>query len=906
MGLRKPIFCRLSKVVLKRNAVCLFLLWTASFAAFTTSAHAKEPPAAGIVLFDGPKGAAYVQMTGIALNGKTEVRICDGVAKIDKKTYDVLPRAQLAGATSLERGSDGVLTLTSQSKPVCVVPSNLKFDKNPEFTPAEAAEQALLQGVPVSASLPGLAAPELKPGVRLVFVPAPDSDLAEYLRAQRANSIPDWQDFLLHFPTSTHLADARSGLAELHQHAAETAFAEYQKLAAAHNPDIALLKQAGTEAHAAREAIPEYGPAAKLVETIGQQLDMLLEADRAELRSYRDALQNHAAGYSHLAAAKRHVQQLLEVRNDYAPVLNLRRDVIGEEDTLGSTLAHAESLARTGRYDEALSALEPYRGFAPEVARIDAVLTSIYTYHLNQGREQAAHQSWEPAAAEFRKALAIRGQDPEANAALQNAMAQAALVRNQTAANMAVLQSNAYAEKGDFIAAYDTLAELPDAQQALVKVQLSALTRDYLTAASRRAQKLQETHIPIRSRADADAVRQACDLLDRAGGLSRDPALKLKHDFLAGKVSTYYIAEAKRYFDKPLGSGAAIGWLYLREAQHYDANLDLVKDQLRDLNASYAPIYQRRARLSIGIVIRDQTSRSNSSGFADQMTDAIATGLESLGVANIVRQPPEAADPMQPNFILLGEILEHRVVKNTGLETLPSKYRAGTHEIKSPAWVQASNDYEATKQQLADLQRSLAEAQAQHKKKEVIAAANDAVKQAQQNVDDLKHKLDTTVQTAVEAIVESYRYTKKTIDLTGSIELSFRISDRSGSVIEPPASVRKDNRKSTSVLENVKPEDTEGITNQGVEPDETQFLTDLEIEARNTLVKAVREKTAGLPAKILQEARTRAQHGDMDGAGEEYVLYLNATPDEPSPERAEAAKFLRDQFNLTVSGAAKP
>jgi hypothetical protein len=44
----------------------------------------------------------------------------------------------------------------------------------------------------------------------------------------------------------------------------------------------------------------------------------------------------------------------------------------------------------------------------------------------------------------------------------------------------------------------------------------------------------------------------------------------------------------------------------------------------------------------------------------------------------------------------------------------------------------------------------------------------------------------------------------------------------------------------------------------------------------------------------------------MDGAGEEYVLYLNATPDGPSPERAEAAKFLRDQFNLTVSGAAKP
>src|SRR6267143_6201773 len=93
-------------------------------------------------------------------------------------------------------------------------------------------------------------------------------------------------------------------------------------------------------------------------------------------------------------------------------------------------------------------------------------------------------------------------------------------------------------------------------------------------------------------------------------------------------------------------------------------------------------------------------------------------------------------------------------------------------------------------------------------------------------------------------------------------------------------------RGSTAVvLEDVKPEDTEGITNQSLEPDEAQFLTDLEIEARNALVKAVRKKASELPATVLQEARTHAQHGDLDGAAELYLMYLNSTPETSSPER---------------------
>ncbi len=908
MSQGKPILSRVSGAVLKSRCAARVSAraFLAMFFAVSISAPARDASPAAIALFDGPRGAAYVQITGLTVNGKTELRICDGVPKLDKRTYDALPRTQLAGAASLARGADGVLTLTVDAKPVCVVPANLKFDKAPELTPAEAAEQAVLQGTPVSSSGPDLGLPAFKPGVRLVFVPAPDAELAEYLRVQRANSVSEWQDFLQRYPSSSRAADARNALAGLHEHEAEKAFTQYQKLAPAQKPDLALLKQAHAEAQAAGQAASGYQPAFKLSEAIHHEMDGLLDTDQAELKAFHDALEHHSPGYAHLVAAKRQVGQLSEIEGDYAPVKNLRGEIANEDKKLESAVANAESLLDARRYDEALTALGGYGAFAGEVPRIGAVLNAAYEYHFNRGRDLASRQDWEHATEELRKAVAIRSNSQEAGAALNAAMTRLTATRNQQAANMAVVQSDEYATKGDFIEAYNTLATLPDAQRALVADRISALSRDYVTAASRHAQKLQDVHLPIRGRADEDAVREACELLDHASSLTGDPAVKLKHDFLAGKLSSYYIDQAKKRLDKPLGSGAGVGWLYLQEAQRYDANVGIVKDQLRDLMAAYAPVYQRRSRLSVGVVIRDQTSRQNSVGFADQMAAAIANGLELSGMpVDVVRRPADATDALQPNFLLVGEILEHRVVKNANLETLQSKYRAGTHEVKNPAWLQASSDSEAAQQQLAAAQHALADAQAQHKKKEIIAAANDAVQQAQQHADELRHKLETTDQTRVEVVVEPYQYTKKTVDLAASIDLAFRLNDRSGNVVVPTVSVHKDNHKSAAVLENVKPEDTEGITNKSVEPDEVQFLTDLEIAARDALVQAVREKASGLPAKILEDARSRAQRGDLDGAAEAYVLYLNATRESPSPERDEAARFLHDQFNLAPPASSK-
>jgi hypothetical protein len=245
------------------------------------------------------------------------------------------------------------------------------------------------------------------------------------------------------------------------------------------------------------------------------------------------------------------------------------------------------------------------------------------------------------------------------------------------------------------------------------------------------------------------------------------------------------------------------------------------------------------------------------------------------------------------------------MVKNTNLETLPSKYRAATREVKNEAWLTANQSYTQAQQDLTQAQHAVTDAQQRHNKKDLVSAT-DGLTVAQQKADDLRKQLDAINPTRPEAVLEPYNYTRKTIDVTAVVELAFRLTDTSGNVIDSTPSIQREDHKTHVVLENVKPEDTEGIKAMNTPPDEEQFVTDLELQARDALVRAIGEKAAHLPEKILQQARQRSQQQDIDGAAAEYIVFLNSTPDNGSPERAEAAGFLRDHFSLGVVTSASP
>jgi hypothetical protein len=860
--------------------------------------QSKDVPITAIELYDGPNGAAFVQLTGLLINGKAEVRSCTGVTQINKSNYGKLPKVALTSSvTSLERDAKGTMTLTRGTESECVVPTNLKFEKDESLTPAQLADRAALSGQVLSSSEKGVAAlPPFKPTVKIVFVQSPDTELAEYLRANRAHSIAQWQDYLARYAKAAHTDAAKQSLVALLLKDGNDGLAAYRSSVSSSSPAYAQLRTAYLRADQAHELIPANNDASKLRDAVHSELVIVADKIRAELQAYRQAVANHTTGYAHLGISRQLTEQTLGVDPHFDQGKTLEDAIGGETKRIGAAMQSGESNIAAQHYDEAVAAISDFRAFADEEPRVGAILDTAYKHHFEQGKADIASQKWRDAVQEYQRAVSIKP-TAEATAALKQAQGSLQSSNDQAAADNALQQSNAFEQDKKYIEAYEVVADLPETQRALVKDRIQALEPNYVKSASDEAKRLMDAHNPIQGRADEIGVQQAYSYLQRACTLEPDNQnLKLRRDLVSQTLSDYYVARAKTYLDKPLGSGVGVAWLYLREAQQYQPN----RDDIRDERTKYYAIHNIRSTLSIKVVFRDQTSRRDSSGFADQLSDAIATGLETTALpVRIIRAAD--ATPIDPNFQLVGDVLEHRPVTKPSIESLDSEYLVGTRDIPNEDWNRASREYEAANQDVQKAQRTL-EATRTHGKKKDIATAQQAVDDAQKKVDTLGRKLDSIPKTKMIDVTKPYSYTKKTIDLSAVVELGFRITDASGSVVATNPSIKKEAEKQFMVLENVKPEDTKGVKQLGTTPDENQFLGDVEIGARGDLIKEVKEKVQTLPSKILAQARKHVMDGDTDGSAEEYILYLNSTPDTQTPERDEARKFLHDQFNMVWLG----
>ncbi len=894
---RRPMFhaqlCLLS--VVKRVSVALLFVALTGLAAYS-----KDVPLTAIELFDGPNGAAFVQVSGLLINGKAEVRSCGGATQINKSTYGKLAKIPLnSSVTSLERDAQGVMNLARGSDAECVVPSNFKFDKDESLTPAQLADRAALTGQVLSSSPAGTTAvPPFKPTVKIVFVSAPDTELGEFLRANRAHSVAQWQDYIGRYPKATHIDLAKQALAALLLREGADGLASYRSSASKSSPIYSDLKTACLRADQVHDLLPANDGAGKLRENVRSELVLVADKGRAELQAYKQALAGHTTGYVHLANARQLADHALEVDPHFDQGLTLQSAIAAESKGVDTAVHSAESMIPSQHYDDAVAAVAEFRAFAEEEPRISAIIDAAYKYHFDRGKADAANQKWHDAVQEYQKAADLKPTTESANA-LKQAHAEFLSSTNRAAADAALQQSTAFEQDKHSIEAYEVLADLPEAQRALVNEQMQALEPNYVKGASDEAKKLKDAHIPIQGRMDEIGVQKAYNYLQRACTLRPDDQdLKLRLDLISQTLSDYYAGQAKKYLEKPLGSGVGIAWLYLNEAQQYKSN----RDDVRDERTKNTAIHNVRSTLSIKVVFRDQTSRRDSAGFADQLSDAIATGLETTNLpVRIVRASD--ATPVDPNFQLIGDVLEHRPITKPSIESVDSEYLAAEREVPNEEWNKANRDYETANLDLQKAQKVLEGAQAHGKKKD-MAVAEAAVEDAQKKVEDAHRKLDSIPKTILKDVTKPYSYTRKTIDLSAIVDVGFRIVDSNGNTIANTPSVKSNAQKQFIVLENVKSEDTKGVKQAGTSPDEAQFLTDVEIAARIALIKDVKEKVESLPSKILAQARKRLMDGDTDGTAESYILYLNSTPDAQTAEREEAKKFLREQFNMIWPGSS--
>jgi tetratricopeptide (TPR) repeat protein len=874
--------------------LALFSFFVSFFLCSPFALRAKNASLTAIELYSGPNGPAYVHVTDVLINGKFEVRACGSNSKIDKSGYGKLAKVTLSAGSSIEYGADGVLTLTTKdSTPTCVVPSELKFDKNGPFTPAELASRAVLEGKVVPAA--GAAAdalPPFKAGVKIVFVANPDTELAEYLRAERASAISWWKDYLSKYPSAPHTAAAKDSLVSLLVKQAQTSFDAFEKSSTSQPPSFKDLANARASSNEALKIAAGNNAAVALNQKIHTAMAAQIDQAQGELKAYRAALSGHTAGYAHLTAATGLADSIVSVDPSFAPAVDLQTQVRGENEKLETSLRTAETQVDTKRFDDAWTLVAPYDSFAKEVPRVASIVDRVYQFHFDRAQTSAMAGDWEVAVEEFQKSLKIKP-TAEVTAALKSANAELEGSNNKKAANAALQQSQNFEQQHDYIQAYEVLANLPALQRSLMASEMERLSPLYVESASQTAKDLQQAHDPIGGLADELSIERAHGYLERAYALQNDPNLKDRLDDVSNRLSEYYLAQAKRYLDKPLGSGAGLGWSFLDKALQYKAsNLEAVRDEM----TKAAGAYQLRSRLSIRVVFRDQTSRRDSAGFAEQLADAIATGLEASGLPVRVIRPGETP-VLEPNFQLVGDVLQHARTITSNSMPKDSKYRAGEQEVPNPEWNSMNREYEAANLEFQTAQQALSAIAAKGKKKD-IADANERISEAQKKVVELHAKLDLLPKTTPVDIIKPYTYTQKDSTLGAVVQLQFRIIDSAGNQVEANVPVSRDASQKFSQLENVKPEDTEGVKPQSTVPDDIQFLTNVENTGRDNLIEAAKQGVAKLPQLVFAQARTRVQATDFDGAAEDYILYLNSTPEADSPERQEAQRFLREQYNI--------
>ena len=311
-----------------------------------------------------------------------------------------------------------------------------------------------------------------------------------------------------------------------------------------------------------------------------------------------------------------------------------------------------------------------------------------------------------------------------------------------------------------------------------------------------------------------------------------------------------------------------------------------------------------RSKISIRVQFRDQTSQRDSQGVAGQLENAIITGLESSGVpVKVVRTGETTA--VEPDFELDGDVLDHHLSVIPTLEPAQSEYRAGEEQVPSDIWNKANRAYETAEDELKTAQADLEGAQARGKSGQ-IKEAKSAVDAAERKVEDAHVLLDSTPKTITKDVIRSYTYHKKVINISGVIRLQFRIGDALSEPRTDLVPISREDHKTDTLLEDVKPEDTMGIQSSGTVTDPAEFMTTLENSAREELIAAVRKKVEALPGKIYEKASEREKESDLDGAGEAYLRYLNLTREDKSVEYVHARQFLIENFNMLPESVDAP
>lgn len=854
-----------------------------------------------IELYPNDTGVSYEQISGFILNGKNEVALCGDSTQWDKSGYHRLPKVVLAPGMTLSRNSKGVLMLSQATgAPACVVPANLKLDKADSLTPSSLADKAAMEGTVLPASDPQQTQiSPLKPGVEIVIVPTPNQELAEYLRADKASVIPVWEAFLKRWGSGTHGLAAKQALSKLYLASADSDLKDYAA-SRGKDPDYAKLKAARQFTDQALALVPDFKDALSLSDKVHREVVSLSKFAQDKLAFYRSAMEKRSIGYSNLPEAEKLAENALNVEPNTQEAVEAQKEVRQARNWFNQALKNTETMIAAGRLEEAEDAIKPVAGFATEVPKISDDLRQISALYVNRAKKSEEAGKWPDALADLTKADELV---PSAvtQTLLADAKQKAHDAEVNATAEAARQKSVAFESSGDLIHAFEVLDDLPKESRDLVATRISELQDKYIKAAEDAAKNEKNAHFPIKGLADELGIQRAYEYWNRCYRLTNDPDVHDSILVLADELSRYYLQQGIKYAEKPGGIGSNVGWTYLNESLEYRSaiNASAAHDEL----AKAQPAHQLKSKLSVKVDFRDTTSRRESAQFAEQLDETLASGLETVGPqVKVVRQDNPS---LSANFQLIGDVLEHSKTPEIQNIPKPSKFKSGEIPVPNEAWTKVKREIDAINRRIETERSQLQGFEAAKKKKESLelqkTISNDST-----SVDKLQAQLDSISQTRAQPVVDTYYYTEVVHNVTVSVDLQFHVLDSAGNEVISRQPIRKKTLHTYKEYRNVKAEDTEGVKDDAIIPDENKFFDEVENEARQELITDARKDLNDLPGIVLSIANRKAADGDSDGAAELYILYLNCTPVADTPERTKARKYLTDTFNFKDIGKTAP
>jgi hypothetical protein len=459
----------LCKVSLCRGTAAVLLLGLCSVPVF-----AKSPELSAIELYTIADSRVFVGVAGFTLNAKNEVHLCSGARTISKGNYGKLPRVELAAGMSLERTNDGVLLLNRGGAPECVVPGNLKLERAGGETPSELADKAVLSGQVVSKSVNATSSiPPFARGVKIVLVAMLDTELAEFLLAQRGGDIVSWRGYLVDNPAGPHASEAKAALSILYGKDGQTALAAYQSSVNARQPNYAKLEAAKSALDYALATAVSDASTDALAQAIGQEAKSLDKEGLGEIALYQTAVAKQSTGYSHLLAAEAFLHITLNLDQKLPETISLSEACTKERTILDHRFVDFANKLSANRPDEAFEAIKPLRPFAQEFPKVQNSLDALYSYYVGLGKKDAEKGDLQGEVSEFRKAAEVKP-TPEVGPMIEAAEAQAHESADRAAATTASSMSAAAEDDNDFVKAYEVLANLTPSQRKLVAERLAS------------------------------------------------------------------------------------------------------------------------------------------------------------------------------------------------------------------------------------------------------------------------------------------------------------------------------------------------------------------------------------------------------------------------------------------------